>query len=492
MICKEVVHISLEGENYFMRFVRNLSKVLLTAMLLSLFAGCSGTGAGQSQAASAPASSEASGVTGSVRILAAVTGGKDDAGMKKFQEALSKATGLDVQIEKPASDYDQVMMQKLQGGEKYDLIYMSASQYMNLVQQGALLDITDRVKNSKILSENVDPQEWKDITIDGKVYAGFNKKEIHRVVALNNVQLKAAGVDYKSIEPTLEGYYDVFKKLRGSNGEKDYYPFNAVMSESYDLQPWMASLGLKDGVVTDKDGKTYSPYSTDAAAPVWEWFKKLYDEKLMDPASFVDKTKDLRNKMGASSQKTGVCVDWAMWVGLHNANAAAEKIPEDKFQVVSLPGCKTPDGNYMLVKGDASLFGVPANAPNPDGAVKVLEYFATQEGGELLSVGVEGYDYNKEGDKYVLTDVGEKAGGDHGAPVPIYKDFKNPVGYNPGVDEALSYGKYSTIDQVIPDMDTYKKTVGKWGIQIITGKISTKDGLAQMRSELVSLGITQK
>lgn len=422
-----------------------------------------------------------------------VTGGKDDEGMKKFEEALGKATGLTIEMEKPASDYSTVLMQKLQGGEKYDLIYVTADQYLNLVQQNALLDITDRVKSSDILSKNIDQQEWDDITVDGKVYAGFNKKEIHRVVAMNNVQLKAAGIDYEKIDPTLDGYYKVFQALRAKNTDKDYYPFNAVLSSSYDLQPWMASVGLKDGVVTDSaDGKTYSPYSTDAAAPVWEWLKKLYDEKLMDPAAFVDQTKDLRNKMGASSEKTGVNVDWAMWVGLHNANAAAENVPADKFQIVSLPGCKTPDGSYMLVKGNASLFAVPANAENVDGAMKVLEYFATQDGGTLLSAGVDGYDYNVEGGKYVLTDIGKKAGDDHGAPVPIFKNYKNPVGLNPGVEEALSYGKYATIDKVLPDTDTYNKTVGKWGIQIIMGKVGTKEGLQKMREELVSLGLTQK
>ena len=105
---------------------------------------------------------------GTVRIMSSNTGGKDEAEMKLFAEALSQATGLTVEIEKPASDYDKVLMQKLSGGETYDLIYVTASQYANLVDQGALMDITDRVKGSEVLTGNVDPAEWKDITIDGK------------------------------------------------------------------------------------------------------------------------------------------------------------------------------------------------------------------------------------------------------------------------------------------------------------------------------------
>lgn len=428
---------------------------------------------------------------GSVRILMNVTGGKDEEEMKLFVEALEAATGLDIEVEKPVSDYSKVMMQKLSGGEKYDLIYLGASEYANLIDQETLMDITDYVSNSQILSQNIDQSEWDDITIDGKVYAGFNKKEVHRVVALNNVMLKAAGIDYQSITPTLDGYYEVFSKLKENNSEADFYPFEVIMKDAWDLQPWMAAVGVKTGVVLDDSGKKYAPVSTETAAPVWEWFKKLYDDGLMDPSSFVDATSDMRGKMGAASRKNACCVDWAAWVGLHNSNALAEGVSEDDYQVVSLPGCETPDGSYMLGKGGASLFAVPANAENVEGAVKVLEYFATQEGGELLSIGMEGYDYTKDGDTYTQTEIGKAHGNDHGAPVPIYKDFKAPFGYNPGMEDALSFGNYASIEMTISNEADYKEIVGKWGIQMIRGEASIEDGLAGMRKELLERGVTE-
>ena len=426
-----------------------------------------------------------------VRILSGVTGGKDDEEMKLFEKALSEATGLQVTMEKPPSDYNSVLMQKLQGGEQYDLIYVGDS-YARLVDQGALMDLTDIVAKSDILTNNIDPKEWEDIKIDGKIYGGFNKLELHRVVALNKVMLEAAGIDYQEIEPTLDGYYNVFKKLREANSDKDFYPFNAVLSEAYDLQPWMAAAGLKDGIETDTDGKTYVPYATEAAKPVYEWLKKLYDEGLLDPASFVDQTKDMRNKMGAASKKTAVCVDWAMWVGLHNANAEAENIPHEEFEIVSLPGVENPEGSYMLVKGGVSLFGIPVNAKNPEGAVKVLEYFATQEGGELLSLGIEGHDYTKDGDQYTLTDIGKTHGCDHGAPRPIFKDFKNPVGYNTGVDEALTYLPYAKTRSPRADEKDYKSTIGKWTISMVKGDVSIDEGIQKMADELHTLGYTDK
>lgn len=485
-----------------------LTILLCVAMVVGLLVGCSNNGEQTSEDNEIPNGKEPENTTlddtdkadsekkpevsGTVRIMMNVTGGKDEEEMKLFQEKLSEATGLDIQIEKPASDYNAVLMQKLNGGEKYDLIYLNVGDYMNLIDQDVLLDITDRVKSSDILMNNIDEQEWKDITVDGKVYAGFNKKEVHRVVALNRVILKEAGIDYKTIEPTLDGYYEVFKTLKDANSSKGFYPYNVILSETWDLQPFMAAQGLKQGVVIDEDGQKYAPYALDEAAPVWEWLKKLYDEQLLDPASFVDKTSDMRDKMGAASQKTAVTADWAAWVGLHNANALAGGVSTDEYEIVSLPGVQTPDGSYMLGKGGASLFGVPANATNVDGAIAVLEYFATQEGGELLSIGIEGHDYTVENGVYKLTEIGEAHGCDHGAPFPIYKDFIQPVGYNPGVEEAISYGDYASIELAISNEGDYKAVVGKWGIQIVKGEVSTLEGLEGMRNELISMGVTDK
>lgn len=491
----------------------------LTALILALgmtaaaLTGCSGTQDGSSAAGTPSAASAASDegetestasetgekqlteASGAVKILTGVTGGKDDAEMDLFAKTLGEATGLEVTMEKPA-DYDQTLIQKLNAGEQYDLVYLGMTQYLSLVDQGALMDLTDFMNNSPIFSdpEQINPQELADITVDGKIYAGFNKKEVHRVVGLNRVHLENAGIeDYKSIEPTLDGYYNVFKALKESNTAENYYPLDIVLSEVYDIQPWMAAVGLKGGVVTDDDGKTYVPFSTDDSIPVWEWLAKLYSEDLLDPSCAVDKTTDLRDKLGAASQLTSCAVDWAAWIGLQNANAAAENISTDQYEIVSLPGVETPDGSYMLTKGGASLWGVPVNAANPDGAKKILEYFATQEGGELLSVGIRDNDYTVNSDgTYTLTEIGTAHGCDHGAPVPINEKFVNPIGYNLGVEEALSYGKYASIETPLSNEADYKEIVGKWGVQIVSGEVSAKDGLAQMREELIARGVCEK
>ena len=169
-------------------------KKLLSALLVLMFV---------LSAVAMTATAETEG--GTVRMLVNVTGGKDEEENVLWAQALGEATGLTIELEKPASDYGNVLMQKLSAGESYDLIYIDASQYANLVDQGALTDITDYIENSEILFNNVPESEWEDLRVDGRIYAGFNKRELHILVNLNKVMLEEAGIDYTQIEPTLDG-----------------------------------------------------------------------------------------------------------------------------------------------------------------------------------------------------------------------------------------------------------------------------------------------
>lgn len=423
-----------------------------------------------------------------VRMLSAVTGGKDEDEMKLWAEALSKAVGFEVIIERPASDYGSVMMQKLKSDEKFDLLYMGLDTVAELVEQGALMDLTDMVAASPILSDpaNIDPAEWEAVRIDGKIYSGFNKKEVHRLVNINKVIAEKAGIDVTKIEPTLDGYYEVFKAMKAASGDAAFYGLDAVIKDAWDLQPWFSSVGLKAGIVLDENGKATVPYASDEAIPVWEWLAKLYKEDLLDPDALTDGSKEMRNKF--QSGQLAVVTDWAAWTGLYNANAG-DQYPA-AFEAFPLPGVEGPNG-YMLARGGPSLWAVPVNAGNPEGAIKVLEYFATQEGGDLLSIGIEGHDYTVENGKVVLTEVGETHGKDHGAPVPISEKFTSKVGWNPGFEEAMKHIKYATPELSSPDNGKYKEIVGKYSTQIINGSMSAADGVKAMRDELKQAGVTE-
>jgi putative aldouronate transport system substrate-binding protein len=430
-----------------------------------------------------------------VRVLAGVTGGKDEAENKLFEAAMEKATGLNISWEKVPSGYDQVLMQKLGAGEVYDLIYLNQFQMYTLARQGALTDLTSRIANSKVYAENVDPDELAKIALNGKYYAGFNKLEVFPLVNVNKAITDRVGIDLSKLH-TLEDYYQMLKKVKThmeqTEGRRPYYPFFTYMPDIWDLQPWFSSVGLRRGVFVDANGKKYAPYVDPKAEPVWQWLAKLYREGLMDPTSFTGKTGDMRNKMW-QSQDIVMDVDWAAWTGLYNNNARNAGTYPGKVNVVGLPGTKGPDGKYMLEQGGASLWAIPSNAKNPDEAFKLIEYMATKEGGLLLSAGIEGHDYVWKDGKIQYTEVGIAHAKDHGAPFPISTQFDLTIlgEMNPGVLESVAIGRRPDVE-VAPmgfangelDARRYYDIMSKWMTDCVMGKISARDAIRGAENEL--------
>ena len=450
----------------------NLKKLLSIGMALVMLISVSSAAVAQA--------------AGTIKILTNVTGGKDDEEMKLFAEAFGKGIGLEVTMEKPAANYGEVMMNKLNAGEQYDLIYISLQQLYDMQADEILTDLTDMIKASAILSdpEVIPTEEWEQLTIDGRIWGGFNKTEVHRVPTINKAVADKAGVDLGAIEPTLDGYYELFKKLQAAGGE-GFYAYNTHIPGLFDLQPWFATLDMKLGFAQREDGSLYIPIATEEAIPVWEWLAKLYAEGLMDPDALINTTGDMRNKMLAG--QTGLVVDWAAWVGLYNTRA-----PENYPEVINafpMGGPVNSQGNPMLLRGDPSIWAVPINASNPEGALKALEFMATQEGGELLSIGIEGHDWSLIDGKVVLTEIGITHGKDHGAPVPANRKFVNPVGWNPGFEEAMEYLKYASLELSNEKTAVYKEIVAKYATEILTGTKTAAQGVAAMDAELKERGV---
>ena len=41
--------------------------------------------------------------------------------------------------------------------------------------------------------------------------------------------------------------------MKETSQVKDFYPFDVILKETWDLQPWMAAAGLKTGVQLDEN-----------------------------------------------------------------------------------------------------------------------------------------------------------------------------------------------------------------------------------------------
>jgi putative aldouronate transport system substrate-binding protein len=454
---------------------KSVAIILTSALSISLLlTGCND----QSEAKSASASKE-------VRILTNVVGGKDPEEQKLFVKEIEKETGLKIKMEKPPADYDQKLLTAMSSGEKYDLVYLTKPLLDILVKQGALTDLTDKIKKSKELSDPtvIPPEEWELIrSEDGKLYAVPNKFEGGTLPIVRQDWMKKLGLQQPK---TLDDFYNVFKAFKEKNPNGDGKPVYGLSTAGLnDIQPFMSAVGVKYKYVIDKNGKRTIPYATEKAVPVYEWLHKLYKEGLLDPNFATNDTRKMRELF--LSDRVGMVTYWDVWVGLFN-NIRKTKDPNTSFEARGIPGAVGPDGKIMLRRGDPSLWAIPANAENPEGAMKFLEFWHSEKGNLLGSLGIEGHDYIVKNGKYELTAIGKEHGMDHGAPIPNNTKFKNPIGYLPGVKEAqkIIQDNNATVEIATADWPEAEKIVTKYAFKAIMGELPAKEAVQKMHDELL-------
>ena len=113
-----------------------------------------------------------------LRIVSSISGGKDPEEVELFAKEVSEHLGIEVEWIRPYCD--DFLQTALRAGERCDLIYLNTPFMDVLVAEGALMPLTDFIKNSPILSDPdvIPTEEWEMLRYpDGEIYSVFNKYE---------------------------------------------------------------------------------------------------------------------------------------------------------------------------------------------------------------------------------------------------------------------------------------------------------------------------
>lgn len=463
--------------------------VLTGAMVLSACSNSAGNNsAGQSDgsAHSQAETSETPAADMKLRILAANIGGKTPEENTLFEQEIEKSTGMEVTLEKPASDYDQKVLTALSSGEKYDLIEISdLSKLREFVNQGVVTDLTDFVKNSSILSDSkvIPSEEWDLVKgDDGNIYGVFTKFQGATMLTVRMDWLEKLKLD---VPTTLNDLYTVLKAFKeqdpDGNGKDDTYGLST--SALYDIQGIMSAAGLKYRYVME-DGKRTIPYATEAAIPMYEWFANLVKEGIMDPNFVTNDTGQMRNLF--LTDRVGMVTYWDAWVGMFN-NMKQQEDPKTAFNAQGIASIPAEDGTIFMRRGDPDFWFIPANAEHPEAAKKFLEYWHTKDGIMLGSLGIEDHDYTVSGDEITLTQTGQEHNMDHGVPYWYNTTVEYPFGKLPGVQEAQDLAtKYATLELSLPGWPDAEKIVQNYALKAMSGEMSADQAVKQMREELLA------
>ncbi|WP_438351789.1 extracellular solute-binding protein [Paenibacillus sp. FA6] len=467
-----------------------MKKNAVIAMILAgttLLSACGTNNSGVANSSPTTSGTETPAVSadgGKLEILTGNVGGKTPEGNAAFEKELSEKLGLDVTLDKPASDFDQKVLTALSSGAKYDLIEVSDLAKLDaFIKQGVVTDLSDFVQSSTVLSDPtvIPTGEWDQVKgPDGKIYGVFSKFQGATMPIVRKDWLEKLNLQ----EPkTLDELYTVLKAFKEGDPDGDGKANTYGLSTSglYDIQGIMSAAGLKNRYVM-QDGKRTIPYATDAAIPMYEWFAKLVKEGIMDPNFITNDTAKMRNLF--LTDRVGMVTYWDAWVGMFN-NLKKTEDPNTTFQAEGMLSIPAADGTILMRRGDPDFWIIPANAPHPEAAKKFLEFWNTQEGITLGSLGVQDFDYTLDNGTYTLTETGQTANMDHGVPYWYNSTVKSPFPALPGVEDAMALSKqHATLELSLSTWPDAEKIVNNYALKAMSGQMAAKDAVAQMQKEL--------
>ena len=181
----------------------------------------------------------------------------------------------------PADNYQQVVGAAAGSDELPDLLAADVVFSPNYVEQGLLLDITDRIEGLEFVDTLSKAQSEAASDADGNLYgAPFSIDS--SFIAYNKDLYAAAGLDPETPPTDFEELYAHAEAVRGIGGDTYgyYWPGNCAGCNAFTLMPMLAAAGqppVVAGEPVDLD--------SEAMAAVLELHQQMYSNDIMSPAS---------------------------------------------------------------------------------------------------------------------------------------------------------------------------------------------------------------
>ncbi len=258
----------------------------------------------------------------------------------------------------PASNYVEKLGSMIASGETPDIMFLGEPEvWQPLAQQGALAEVpVDRIQKYA-------PNYYQWVTeFEPNIFA------ISNIDGVNWVIPKVAGTEYNTsviwrgdwleklgitkTPDTIEEFEEAFTKIRNEdpdgNGQKDTYGFTGLGGHpvrQFDMI--FGAYGIMPGQWNVEDGQVINGTINDKSKEVLMLLNDWYKKELIDPEFITDNltTASQKFESGRLAIRTDAVSSWipSMPVGKTNLEAWAERDPNAKFQIGSIPA--GPDGD---------------------------------------------------------------------------------------------------------------------------------------------------
>ncbi|GAB6168300.1 ABC transporter substrate-binding protein [Clostridium carnis] len=285
-------------------------------------------------------------------------------------------------------DYTQKLSVIINSGEAFDLAFTCswAGDYLGNARKGAFLELNDYLDTTgKDMKAIIDQRFWDGATIDGKIYAVPNQKEISTAPmwAFTKEYVDKYNIPYQDLH-TLEDLEPWLKVIK--ENEPDVVPL--YITKGFSAPAYFDQLVDPIGVEFGDDSlKIKNMFETDKMKSQLETLRKYYQAGYInaDSATAQD-DKAVKRFVTKGDGQPYAEVLWSK---------------DLKYDVVATPIMDTYITNGSTT---GSMIGISKNSKNPEKAVEFLNLLNTDEYiRNLLNYGIEGTHYNKAGDNQIET-----------------------------------------------------------------------------------------
>lgn len=414
---------------------RILSLLLATLMILSL-AACGGTGDTTSSGSPEGNNTSAPDVSGnedvtpqeatyplttekktlSVYIRDNSSGVIGDYGRVAAFQAAAERLGVELEFVHPTTGGEADQFNLMIGSGKYpDIIVWefstAAMGLSELIDSGILIDMDGLIRQYapnylKVLER--DPSYPKEVRSDEGKYQAFYTFNVSIPLSSGPVFREDLLAKYGlELPKTVDEWTNVMTTLK----EKDpnvSYPLTA--SKSYVGEVWFRELlpaynTRTEFCLGDNGQVVYGPATENFKAylaKLAEW----YNAGLIDPEFMSDDNKALNAKI---ADGTSAVATMAIGSGIRSITENTRpNNPDFKLTGVAWPVLNAGDTSSYVLEGGVAHTSVQAaitsSCADPVLATQVLDYFYSEEGGNLISWGIEGESYTVENGKKTFTD----------------------------------------------------------------------------------------
>ncbi|WP_274652111.1 hypothetical protein [Paenibacillus humicola] len=418
------------------------SMLVLFGSLFVLSAALTGCGGSSDNTASSPATGSANGGassqtgTGSSKPLTITV--FDNAANYQGEQTgwygklLKDKFNITLNILSPSVAGDQLYKTRTAAGDLGDLVIVDNNQFSDLIKAGMIMDLTDKIKNTKYLSQYVDKHfkpfnaAFKDVNPDGKIY-GLPTFEADTSPTTFSETLPYSSPImpwdyYKGVgAPKLNNLDDLLNVLKAMHEKypktpdgKPIFPItlwkdwdNGDMENARWLSNWYGydqpdgtttiQLDAKGNIVPLIDDK--SMYKN-----MLEFYFKANQMGLVDP----DSPSQDWNKVSEKLTNKQVLLLWYSWeTGFYNTIERGKKgdgnvaVPIADTHII-----QNSDAYY----GNGRVFAIGSKAKDPGRIMELLDWLNSPEGLRYYVDGIEGFNYEKTSDgKFQLTETGQTA-----------------------------------------------------------------------------------